>query len=105
MPLDENAGHREVLLVTADGAYLSALRGGLRAAGLHPVETATPMVALDITDEVPEIGLFVVDSDTAPGTLHAVAFARMMKARNRAAIFATRLRLMQRSGATSTVSW
>jgi len=85
MPLDVTAGHRKVLLVTADGDYLSALRAGLRAAGLRPVGAATPMAALDVTDKTPAIGLFVVDFDTLPATLHAVAFARMMKARNRAA--------------------
>jgi DNA-binding NtrC family response regulator len=86
MPLEDgDAAPREVLLVVSDTAYRSALGGDLRSVGLRPIEAATPMEALTITDQTPGISLLVVDFDTPPGTLHAVAFARMAKTRNRAA--------------------
>jgi len=81
MPLDEGLALREVLLVINDAPYRSALGGALRSAGLRPIEVATPIAALDIVDQAPGVDLAVVDIDTLPKTLNAVAFARMMKVR------------------------
>jgi len=76
---------RPVLLVKDDAAYRSALSGALRTAGLDPVEAATCLEALDIIEGEPGISLAVVGSYTPPHTLNALAFARMMKRKNRTA--------------------
>jgi hypothetical protein len=57
----------------------------LRSVGFDPIEADTAMAALDVLDETPDVRMAVVSSKLPARTPHAVAFARMMKHRDKAA--------------------
>jgi len=76
---------RRVLLVKTDANCRSELGRALRSVGFDPIEADTAMDALDILDATPDVRMAVVSSNLPTRTPNAVAFARMMKHRDKAA--------------------
>jgi ActR/RegA family two-component response regulator len=74
---------RRVILVEDDDAYRYVLARELKAPGVEVLDVRLALDALDHLDRDPDIKLAVVDLRMPANTLTGLAFARMMRYRDR----------------------